>query len=352
MMVKELFIDRKEYLGSLTHGLKNGKDYILIAPRRFGKTTLAQKILEDIARDPDCLTIHIDIMRYSGSIQSVAEGIVENCLNALGFIGRLKFLLKQIEFSFKLKVKYGDLEIEPLLQLIRDKNDEWLLLEQALALPEKIALKYNKKVIVFFDEFGELFYLGERVIKVFRSVIQLQKKVNYLFAGSQETLMTKMFVEKSGAFYRFGNLIFLKDLDRDEILLYLTEMNLPYEIIEIILHKFNCHPYYTSKIIKDLVIEPRHAKSIDTFLAYINNVLIHQENGYLELQLQKIKEKSHALDVMVNLSMRLDPYSGLNINKQAAYTALKNLENGGFITKIEKAKYVIADPLLAMYLNR
>lgn len=350
-MIKELFIDRTAYLKTLTHGLKNGKDYILIAPRRYGKTTLAEKILKNLSTESDCLIIHVDIMRYSGSVQSIAEGIVENCLNVLGLVGRLKFLLKQIEFSFKLKMKYGDLEIEPILQLIREKNDEWSLLEQSLELIEKIAIKKNKKVIVFFDEFGELFYLGERIIKIFRSVIQLHKHTHYLFAGSQETVMTKVFVEKSGAFYRFGNLIFLQVFDRDEVLSHLMQMNLSFDVIEIILQKFGCHPYYTSKIIKDILIEPFHGASTDTFLRYIHDLLIPQENGYLELQLQKIKEKTHALDIMTNLSMGLDPYNNRNISRQAIYSVLKNLENSGFITKLEKAKYVISDPLLSLYLN-
>lgn len=82
-MIKELFIDRKEHLQQLTHGLKHGKDFVLIAPRRYGKTTLAEKILHDIQQDPHYLTIHIDMMRYSGSVQSIAEGIIEHCLNAL-----------------------------------------------------------------------------------------------------------------------------------------------------------------------------------------------------------------------------------------------------------------------------
>lgn len=44
-MVKNLFIDRKKHLANLTVGLKGGKDFILISPRRFGKTTLAQQVL-------------------------------------------------------------------------------------------------------------------------------------------------------------------------------------------------------------------------------------------------------------------------------------------------------------------
>jgi AAA+ ATPase superfamily predicted ATPase len=37
------FINRKEEIKTLTSGLQHSKDYILIAPRRFGKTSLAKK---------------------------------------------------------------------------------------------------------------------------------------------------------------------------------------------------------------------------------------------------------------------------------------------------------------------
>lgn len=351
-MIKSLFINRSEQLKRLTHGLKQGKDYILIAPRRYGKTTLAEKILTQIHEDDTHLTLHLDIMRYSGSVQSLAEGIIESCLNALGFVGKLKLWLKQIEFSFKLKIQYADLAIEPLLQMIHQGDNENLLLEKSLQLIEKIAKKHNKKVIVFFDEFGELYALGEQVIKIFRSVIQLQKEVSYLFAGSQETLMQKIFVEKSGAFYRFGELVFLDTFDHDEVLTLLIQMNLSQEIIETILNTFKCHPYYTAKIIKDLIIEPHHGQSANDFLSYIEHELIPQENGYLELQLQKIKTKSHALDIFTLLSMNIDPYSHQTLNKQAIYSVLKNLEQNGFIRKLERSKYTVNDPLLNLYLNR
>ncbi len=349
-MIKDLFIDRTTYLQSLTNGLQHGKDYILIAPRRYGKTTLAQKILDKLKSDSNYLTIQIDIMRYSGSIQSIAEGIIENCLNAIGIIGKLKLWLKQIEFSFKIKIKYSNLEIEPLLQLVRNQDDEWTLLEQSLQLIETIALKTNKKLIVFFDEFGELYSLGERAIKIFRSVIQLHKQVTYLFAGSQETLMSKIFVEGSGAFYRFGDLVWLKELERIEVIELLNEMKITYEVMDAVLQKFNCHPYYTSKIIKDFIIAPNYASSMEEFFYYIDNVLIPQESAYLELQLQKIKEKSHALDIVSNLALNLDPYDA-PISKQSVYNTLKNLELSGFITKVEKAKYIIADPLIKLYLS-
>lgn len=65
--------------------MKGAKNYVLIAPRRYGKTTLVQKIFEIIRPDNDYLLISIDIMRYSGSIRQLAEGITEHCLTALGY---------------------------------------------------------------------------------------------------------------------------------------------------------------------------------------------------------------------------------------------------------------------------
>lgn len=351
-MPKDLFIDRKNELVRITTGLKGGKDYVLIAPRRYGKTTLVQKILNDISTDPDYIVINIDIMRYSGSIQSIAEGIIESCLHALGLIGKLKLLIKQMDFSLRVKMSLGDLEFEPILKLLKTPIDQEGLLIQALELLENIAITRSKTVIVFFDEFGELVSHGEQVIKIFRSVIQLHKHVNYIFAGSQETLMREIFIEKTSAFYRFGDLIFLDNFEKLEVIEHLNNMGLEYSVIEGILSYFDCHPYYTSKTIKDMMIYPEYGQSFSNFLDYINEYLINQEIAYLEVQLQKIKERVHALDLISLLAMEVDPYSYAGITRQGVYSILKSLEKVGFIKNIDKGKYKISDPLLKLYLSQ
>lgn len=349
-MLKELFIDRKQHLEELTNGLKHGKDYILVAPRRFGKTTLAHEVLNKIANDSQFIVVSIDFMRYSGSVQSIAEAIIENTLNALGIVGKIKLWIQQIEFSLKIKMKYADLEIEPMIQMVKNKNDEWALLEHALEFLETAAIKSNKQVVVFFDEFGELHSADERIIKTFRSVLQLHKHVSCLFAGSQETLMTKIFVEQSGVFYRFGNLVWLKEFERSEVIELLEGMKLDFTTIDMIINIFNCHPYYTSRVIKDIMLQPIYGASVDNFADYINKVLIPEENAYLELQTEKIKARNYALDVFSNIALDIDPYS-LSLTKQSVYNTLKNLEISGFISKVDKSKYVVADPLLKLYFN-
>lgn len=349
-MIKDLFIDRKKHLEELANGLKHGKDYILIAPRRFGKTTLAHEILNKIANDSKFIVVSIDFMRYSGSVQSIAEAIIENTLNALGIVGKIKLWIQQIEFSLKIKMKYADLEIEPMIQMIKNKNNEWALLEHALEFLETAAIKSNKHVVVFFDEFGELHSADERIIKTFRSILQLHKHVSCLFAGSQETLMAKIFVDQSGIFYRFGNLVWLKEFERGEVIELLEGMKLNFTTIDTIINTFNCHPYYTSRIIKDIMLQPIYGTSVENLENYINQVLIPEENAYLELQTEKIKARSNALDIFTNIALGIDPYS-LGLSKQVVYNVLKNLELSGFIRKLDKSKYMVTDPLLKLYFS-
>lgn len=350
--VNDIFIDRVEEFAMLTTGLKGAKNYVLIAPRRFGKTTLVNKVFDAIRHDKEYLLISIDIMRYSGSIRQLAEGITEHCLHALGYQGKLQLLLKQINLSLQLKMSFGDFEIEPILNLLRDKSDDVALLGHALELFEKVAIKMNKLVIVFFDEFGELHGLGNDAIKVFRSVLQLQKNVCCVFAGSQETLMSAIFVEKNAPFFRFGDIVSIGALNQQEVIYFLSETGLDFNVSQQILTILECHPYYTCKVIGDLLLEPAYAVSTFEFFRYFQERLLPQESSYLEMLIQHIKSRTYALDILTNIAIGLEPSSGLeDKSRQTIYKLINYLQVGGYITKI-KGAYKLTDPLLKLYLSQ
>ena len=355
-MPKSHFINRKDELKSLTAGLRHGKDFVLVAPRRFGKTALAKKVLEAIKKDEDYLVISIDLMFYSGgSIKSIAEGIINKCLNALGINGKIRQLWRQVDFAVNLKLHYKDLELEPIIRLFKESGgeDEWRLLEEALELPEKIARKKHKKVIVFYDEFGEIEHFSERAVKVFRSVVQHHEETSYLFAGSQETLMNKIFVDKSGAFYRFGELIYLKELTKSDVFSYIAE-NYPQvspAVISEMLDLLKGHPYYTSVVLGHFVSHPEIAKNVTNFYHYVRTLLIPQEEAYLELQILRVKEKTNALDILRVLPMDINLSDELQLSSQQIYSVLRSLEADGYVRKESRGKYVITDPLLEFFLR-
>lgn len=350
---KNLFIDRINELESLTNGLKNGSDYILIAPRRYGKTTLVNKVFSSINEDKDYLLLNIDIMRYSGSIRHLSINITDKCLSLLGLSGKLYALLDKVELSLKLKVSWGGIELEPILQLLKNNHnahDELRLLEHALKLLEKIAIKKKKSVIVFFDEFGELYHLGEHVVKLFRSVLQLQKHVSYVFAGSQETLMNHIFVDKNSAFFRFGTIINLGKLEESEVLEYFTIAGFNLDISRKILEILGCHPYYTSKTIQDLHNNPSYAKNATSFAEYLEQLLI-DEGSYLDMLIQKLSSKSYALDVLSNIARKVPNNFGLeNKSRQYVSNIVSMLHKDGYIKNLSRGVYELTDPLLKLYL--
>ncbi len=355
--MNNVFINRKEELSRLTFGLKRGNNYIVIAPRRYGKTRLILKVLKEISSEKGFATFDLDIMCYSGgSVKSIAEGIIEKCLGLIGIRGKLRQLIRQVEFNISLKLKYNELEIEPVIKLFdtKDPENEWKLLEQSLELIERVANWTKKHVVAFFDEFGELSALGERAIKIFRSVIQKQEVCSYVFAGSQETVMNNIFVDKAGAFYRFGELINLDVLSNEDVYKFLHENfpDIPSEVIGLNLEILKGHPYYTGLVVEHLKYNLNFGMTSEAFMSYIYEDLLENERAYLELQVLKIKEKANALEVIRLIALGLNPYSEINhIKRNNIFNVLRGLEVGGFIKRKTIGNYVITDPLLEIFLQ-
>ena len=307
---KNLFIDRTDESEQLANGLKNGSDFVLIAPRRFGKTTLVDHVFKQINKDTDYLILKIDIMKYSGSIRNLAINITDRALSLLGLSGKLFSMLNKVELSLKLKVTWGEVELEPILSILQNKTDETgdlKLLDHSLELLEKIAVKKNKPLIVFLDEFGELHHLGDGVIKLFRSVLQTHKNVSYVFAGSQESLMNKIFVD-------------------------------------------NNSPFYTSRAIIDLYNNPQYAKDENSFNMYIEQ-LIKDERAYLDMLIQKLSSRLYTLDIVINIARGLANNFGIeDKSRQYLNNIISGLNKDGYIKNIHRGVYKLRDPLFRIYL--
>ena len=165
--------------------------------------------------------------------------------------------------------------------------------------------------------------------------------------------MNKIFLDKSGAFYRFGELIYLKELTISDVYAYMAETcpNLNAEVIAEVIDVLKGHPYYTSLAISHFTINAEIPYDIKAFYHYLRNILITQEEAYLELQILKIKERSQAVDVMRILALNLNPYSELQLKEQQVYNILRNLEIGGYIRRESRGIYIITDPLLKFFLQ-
>lgn len=83
--------------------------------------------------------------------------------------------------------------------------------EEILQLPELIAKKQGKHIIVCIDEFQQIGEFSDSITvqKRLRSIWQHQQNVSYCLFGSKKHLMTKLFQNRKMPFYQFGEMMYL-----------------------------------------------------------------------------------------------------------------------------------------------
>lgn len=204
--------DRKRLKANLTHGINT----IIISPRRWGKTSLVKKVMNDIDNDK-FITVFIDVFRCKSEYEfyrHFATCVIKQTSTKLDeWVETVKMFLSGITPKFS----FGS---DPLndFSLSFEWNERDDTEEEILSLPQKIAEKKGKKVIVCLDEFQQIAEFSSSVDfqKKLRSVWQHQQDVTYCMFGSKKHLMENFFSNKSMPFFKYGDMMFIRKIAMTE----------------------------------------------------------------------------------------------------------------------------------------
>ena len=215
----EELIDREEEAQTLLNLALGGHNARLSAPRRYGKTTLLGKMLQD-ARAVDLTTVYVDFY----GIVSLAEIVVrieEAYRDALQ--GPLARWFAGVRRTWSPAVRAGvpalgvEFELRPEAEGLR-------LLQQLLDLPLGVFERTARRTIVVFDEFQALLAASDEVDGLIRSRIQHQREeASYVFAGSHPGLMAELFGNQARPLYGQARAIRLGPLDDASLATYIGE---------------------------------------------------------------------------------------------------------------------------------
>lgn len=183
------FTDREKELQSIGQLLESENHLVLISPRRFGKTSLVCKALQYIDRP----VIMVNLQSVT-TVAELAALLLKRVFKIYPF-EKIKHAMTHFRFIPTFSVNPMTDGVDVAFQPGSDNN---VVLEDVLMLIEKLGEK-NKFVVVL-DEFQEIVDLEKGLDKYLRSVMQLQHNVNYIFLGSQESMMTEIFEKKSRLF--------------------------------------------------------------------------------------------------------------------------------------------------------
>lgn len=214
--VGDYFINRVEDRRRLNANLTHGINTVIISPRRWGKTSLVKNVLSSID-DERFLTVFVDVFRCKSEYEfyrNFSTCVIKQTSSKIDeWVETVKTFLSGITPKFS----FGS---DPLndFSLSFEWNERDDAEDEILSLPQKIAEKKGKKIIVCLDEFQQIAEFPSSVDfqKKLRSVWQHQQDVTYCMFGSKKHLMENFFSNKSMPFFKFGDMMFLKKIEITE----------------------------------------------------------------------------------------------------------------------------------------
>lgn len=349
------FIDRKKHLPIFKAYLQNNQHVMIKAPRRFGKTSLIKQVFE---HEKSFNYIYVDLRRAT-NLTSLANQILEKAYSFAGienfmeqFKKSITGLLKTIQ-SIKID-DIGEITLKHLENGVKDEREYFL---HSLDVVEKISSKKELNIKFVLDEFQDILRLcDDFILEQIRSVIQHHEAVTYVFLGSIESIMTRIFSSKASPFFHFARIMSLEGLDIDELYEYTKRVfdkhNIKYDDSLLKLLKFlQGHPDYSAQVLQALyykrIVEDLKLIDYDVCLEVLTQVIL-ENRAYLEELISKTKQKKHHYEVLHSIA---NGYT-VELNSKSLYNIHISLEEMGLIKNIQRGQYSINDIFLEVLLQQ
>ena len=356
------FYDRQEVTHSLLRKLRDGStNIVLFAPRRYGKTSLVLKVLEQLSSRDDIRGLCFDMTRVP-----TLERFCEEYANAVYAIfgGHKELVHKLMDYLAHLHPTFS---VTGEVTLDYGTKMSATSIAEVLDLPEKLARDLgDKPIVVAFDEFQEVAELSKEfpMEKIFRSCIQAHKNVRYVFLSSKTHLMKRMFGDATRPFYNSALPMPLRKPPEAESLEFLTSrfrdagIVLSAELAQKILSTSENIPYYLHAI-ASLTFERTtdgnrtEVQSSDVSAAIEDFVGINAE-----LYDERLSGLSDAKRVLIEALAR-EPIAKFDEDYRqrhrlpvtsTLHTALGELVDAGLVDRTPE-QIRLADPLFAHYIR-
>jgi len=201
----ESFTDRDDEIAELLSDARNGQDVVIFAPRRFGKTSLVDRVAQRLVGDR-VLVGQINLMR-TPTKERLAEKLAATVYEDIaGPLTRVK------DFGARI---FRGLRITPTMTLDPETGalsfgfgaghlpeDVDATLERLFELVAQVAAERERGALLILDEFQEVIELDPQLPKLLRSVLQEQPEVGHFYLGSKRHMMERIFNDENEPFWR------------------------------------------------------------------------------------------------------------------------------------------------------
>jgi AAA+ ATPase superfamily predicted ATPase len=282
----DAFCNRESEIRELLEDIRGRQHVIIYSQRRFGKTSLVWKILEEIQKE-GIIPVYADLYPIS-TLGEFIEEYAKAIARTLSMYEKAKALMREL-FS-RLHLSMGiDTAGNPQWSVGFDRSRESETFDEVVSSMENYLKRKGKYGVVVFDEFQQITETnGEKTERRLRSAIQTHEHVSYLFVGSKRHLLLDLFSNPNRPFYRSGKIFPLEKIDLDHLQEFIKKryngagVDIDQKTLKLIMETTECHPYYTQYLCHVLydIMEKRRIRTDDVPKA-IDLLLSRESTAYM-----------------------------------------------------------------------
>jgi hypothetical protein len=327
----------------------------LVAPRRYGKSSLLGRVLAQ-AEDEGMPTAHIDLMDVltMGAIVTRFERAYARSLR-----GSIRNAASDILKTWKIGVSFGGPGFAVKMMSNPTLDAEPVLLK-LLELPARLAERSGVRSVIALDEIQDILNV-RGADGIIRSVIQYQSDAaSYIFAGSSPSLMERLFSDPSRPFLEHALPKELRPLAEDECARHIQRRFAetgrdPGEALDPLVAFTRGHPQRTMLLAHHLwAVTPRGSNSDESAWLEALKRAYDGARPLLRARFEALptNEKRLALAIALEKGTIYDArvLTSVGLKKGSVRASLEALEGRAEVIRAGAAP-VIADPLFAYWLQ-
>lgn len=364
LATKENFIDRNEDRAMLKQLLTSHINVMLISPRRWGKSSLVKRSMEELtSEENDIKVCFIDAFSISSEAEfyrTFASKVIECASTKFEkWAEDAKDLLNGVIPQLIIKDQVTDFMAFDI-KFKPEEKDKLTILQ----LPETLAKKKGIKIIVCIDEFQQLSNLAEYkdMEGKMRSVWQQQEQTTYCLYGSKRHMMMDIFNNSNNPFYRFGQVVFLDKITKDNWMPFIiegfrkTNKHISEDYASKICDIVECHSWYLQQLSFFIWTKTEKEVTADDFnygvkqLLNINTPMFQSDSNKLTpAQLELLRAiaagETKFSSAEVNSKYNLGNPNTLAKNK-------RSLQEQDIIEKTKDNTFHFVDPIFKLWIEK
>jgi uncharacterized protein len=257
LALDDAFANREAEVHELKFDVLNGQDVVIFAPRRYGKSSLVWRTMQELVSE-EVLVAYVNLMTTPtreklaeklaatiyAHVSSPRERAKEAALapfRGLRVSPRVTVSPEDGSYSFSFGVDHVPADIEATL-------------ERLLELPAELSAGGDRRVALILDEFQEVEAIDPALPRLMRTIFEQQPEVARVYLGSRRHMMERIFNDENEPFWRSAKKVELGIIDPSSFKPFIarrfTESHKGVEagVLDSLLARTRGHPYATQEL--------------------------------------------------------------------------------------------------------